>query len=300
MYRYSDEDNLNTLYYYDYINDFPGNLVSITERIDEETEKEPNLEYSLDYRREFSTKEHTLTASLQFRNDSEEESSDFTESYYSSPNVPDGQADLMQKSSNNEGERTWLMKVDYAHPFSKDHKWEAGLRSSLRDIKNDYLVEEWADDQWIVLEGLSNNFLYKENIHAAYGLYGNKVGKFGFQIGLRAEMSDVKTELLQTHEINDRKYTDLFPSAHFNFELAKNNAIQLSYSRRVRRPRFWDLNPFFNFSDSRNFFSGNPNLDPEFTNSFEIGNIKYWENASMSASVYYRHTTGKIQRIQAS
>jgi outer membrane receptor protein involved in Fe transport len=297
-YRFSDEDNLNTLIYNDYVNDFPGNLVEITERTDAEIEEESNLEYSLNYRKEFSSREHTLTADIQFRDNSENETSDFVEKYFTSPGTSTGEQDLLQRSSNDEGQSTWLFQLDYAHPFSKDHKWEVGLRSSLRDINNDYLVEEKADGQWTNLIGLSNNFIYNENIHAAYGLYGNKVGKFGFQVGLRAELSDVKTELIQTNEINDRNYTDLFPSAHFNFELGNNNAIQLSYSRRVRRPRFWDLNPFFTFSDNRNFFSGNPNLDPEFTNSMEIGNIKYWDKGSLSASVYYRHTKGKIQRIK--
>jgi outer membrane receptor protein involved in Fe transport len=66
----------------------------------------------------------------------------------------------------------------------------------------------------------------------------------------------------------------------------------------LRRPRFWDLNPFFTFSDARNIFRGNPNLNPEFTDVYEVGHIKYFNNASLSSSVYYRHTTGLIQRIQ--
>ena len=70
----------------------------------------------------------------------------------------------------------------------------------------------------------------------------------------------------------------------------------MSYSRRVRRPRFWDLNPFFTFADDRNFFGGNPNLDPEFTDAYELGHIKYWDKASLSSAIYYRHTTDKIQR----
>src|SRR5690606_7591083 len=88
-------------------------------------------------------------------------------------------------------------------------------------------------------------------------------------------------------------------SVHFTYELAEGNNIQVSYSRRLSRPSFWDLNPFFTFSDSRNIFRGNPNLDPELTDVYEIGHIKYFNNASLSSNVYYRHTTGLIQRIQS-
>jgi outer membrane receptor protein involved in Fe transport len=111
------------------------------------------------------------------------------------------------------------------------------------------------------------------------------------------EYSGVKTQLLQTNEINDRSYANFFPTLHLTYDLADQNAVQLSYSRRIRRPRFWDLNPFFTFSDSRNQFSGNPNIDPEFTGSYEANHIKYWENGSLTSGIFYRHTTDVIERI---
>ena len=107
----------------------------------------------------------------------------------------------------------------------------------------------------------------------------------------------MRTELVQNDSINQRNYFDLFPSAHLTYDFANDNSIQLSYSRRIRRPRFWDLNPFFSFSDSRSFFSGNPNVNPEYTNSFELGHVKYWDKGSLSSSIYYRHTDDLIQRI---
>src|SRR5690606_18436691 len=77
-----------------------------------------------------------------------------------------------------------------------------------------------------------------------------------------------------------------------------DNSFQVSYSRRVRRPFYNDLSPFVTFSDSRNFFSGNPDLEPEFTNSYEMGHIKYFDKASLFSSLYYRSTTDKIDRIR--
>ena len=109
---------------------------------------------------------------------------------------------------------------------------------------------------------------------------------------------EVLTELLETGERNDRTYTNLFPSLFLGYEFNEGSSIQLSYSKRISRPRFWDLNPFFTFADARNIFSGNPNVDPEFTDSYEIGYLRFWDKASITSSIYYRHTTGVIQRIQ--
>jgi outer membrane receptor protein involved in Fe transport len=124
------------------------------------------------------------------------------------------------------------------------------------------------------------------------------VKQFSYQVGLRAETTDIKTELEQTGEKNPRNYANLFPSAHFTYSITPDNSFQLSYSKRVRRPTYNDLTPFVTFSDNRNFFSGNPNLNPEFTDAFELGHVKYVDQGSISSSIYYRHTVGKIDRFR--
>jgi outer membrane receptor protein involved in Fe transport len=128
---------------------------------------------------------------------------------------------------------------------------------------------------------------------------GNKTGKLAYQAGLRSEWTDVKTTLEKTQEINPRKYYNLFPSAHITYDLPNENDLQLSYSRRVRRPFYNDLSPFMTFSDSRNYFSGNPNLNPEFSDVVELGHIVYFDNGSFSSSVYGRKTIHKIQSIRS-
>lgn len=281
--------------------DFQFNLdtpVGITLRTDEEIEDEMNLEYALTLKRKFEREGHELTLDLRYRDKTETEGSDLRNQFFTDDRNPDGSPDLLQQSNNKESERLLTFQLDYVHPFSKESQFEVGLRSSFRDIDNDFLVEELSDNIWVSLEGLSNNFRYDENIHAAYLIYGNKRGKFSYQFGLRPEYSQVSTQLIQTQEINDRSYLNLFPSTHFTYDLPQDNAVQLSYSKRVRRPRFWDLNPFFTFSDNRNFFSGNPDLNPEFADAWELGHIKYWNEGSLSSSIYYRHTKGKIDRIR--
>jgi outer membrane receptor protein involved in Fe transport len=295
LYRSSDEDNLSSLTYNDYLNDL-SNLITTTLRTDDQREEESNLEYSINYNKEYSSRRHTLNATLQYRDKQEAEYSDFFEevTFSSGSDIPD----VIQRSGNEEGEMNLLFQVDFTRPLEgEDHQYELGVRTNLRDIDNDYSVTQLEDGVFVNLEGLSNNFEYDEDVYALYGIYGRKFGKIGMQAGLRAENSHVVTSLLQTNEINDRNYFGLFPSMHVNLEVSESNAVQISYSRRIRRPRFWDLNPFFTFSDSRNTFSGNPNLDPEYTDSYEIGNIKYFESGTISGSFFYRRTTDVIQRI---
>ena len=295
-YRDGNEDNYSSILYEDYIFNL-DNPIAFSERVQNELELESNLEYVLTYKKTFDKKDHELTADLRYQSNGEEEDSDIVQQFFTGNKLPEG-SDLMQRSNNKENESRLILQFDYVYPFSKEGKFEVGYQSSIRNIDNDFLVEEFNDVEWFALEGLSNNFQYDENIHATYLIFGNKSGKFSYQLGLRGEYSDVSTQLIQTNEINDRSYFNLFPSTHFTYDLPQDNAIQVSYSRRIRRPRFWDLNPFFTFSDNRNFFSGNPDLDPEFSDSYEIGHIKYWEQGSLSSSVYYRHTEGAIERLR--
>lgn len=297
--RQSDEDNESIVRYKDYINELSeAGLRRITERIDNEVEDELNWQYSLNYKKTFDKKGQELVINYQFQDNGEKENSIFEEIYFTEEGGAPLADEFFQRSENDEGEKRSIFKLDYVHPFSKDHVFEFGLQTSIRDIKNDFSVEEFQDNEWKTIDTLSNNFIYDEGIYGVYATYGNKHNQFSYQIGLRGEYSDVRTELEQTNEINPRDYFNIFPTAHVNYELADQSSFQLSYSRRIRRPRFWSLNPFFTFSDDRNQFSGNPNLDPEFTDSYEVSYIKYWDKASLSTSIYFRDSEGTIQRIQ--
>ena len=323
-YRVGDDDNNSDLLYHDYSEEYGDlgleplwqdpkrtaffdfdsfeELLSTsafygeTIRTDDELEDESNLEYNLNYSREFSSRKHKLNASVQYRDKKETEANIFKESFKSL--VGGNNFDLEQTANNSEIERTWLFQVDYIKPLGKDHKWEIGARSSLRKIDTDFLVQEKVGEVFQTLDGLENDFLYNEDIHAIYGIYGNRHGNISYQAGLRGEYSTINTQLLDDGSTteNPREYFNLFPSGHLSFHLSETDALQLSYSRRVRRPRFWDLNPFFTFQDRRNYFAGNPNVNPEFTDSYEFGQIKYWNALSLNTSIFYRKTTGTIQR----
>ncbi|KQS31559.1 TonB-dependent receptor [Dyadobacter sp. Leaf189] len=296
--RTSKGKRFSTLTYRDYLTN-KNNLTSYTIRTQDETETEPNSEYSITYKKTFNRKGQEFTADVRYLDNWENSDQYYNENVYNPNGSPLDIAPLLQRAVNYETEKQLLFQADYVHPFAKDGKFEAGGRSSSRDMTNDYTVTQRANDGgWITLPNLTNDFLYEENINAVYGIVGNKTGKVSYQAGLRAEWTGVTTELKQTAEVNKRTYANLFPSVHVTYDLAKQNAFQLSFSRRVRRPQYNDLSPFATYSDNRNYWSGNPDLNPEFTNAFELGHIKYLAKGSLTSSLYYRHTNGKITSIR--
>ena len=298
LFRRSDATRVTDIDYRNYRNSLT-NPESIETRRQDEEETEPNSEYSLIYKKTFPEKDHELVAEVKFLDNWESSYQLFTHRYYDPERIEDKARGTLERSLNDEFEKQLLFQVDYTKPLGKGGQFETGLRSSSRDMVNDFVVSKRDESgNFIPLAGLDNIFLYDENIHAAYGILARKGSKLSYQAGLRAEWTDVKTTLKETNEVNPREYANLFPSAHVTYNLPKQNAIQASYSRRVRRPFYNDLSPFMTFSDSRNYFSGNPDLDPEFSNVFEVGHIKYFEKGSFTSAVYHRSTQGKIERIR--
>ncbi|AUD01478.1 TonB-dependent receptor domain-containing protein [Spirosoma pollinicola] len=297
--RLSKGKRFSDIQYLDYKANTNTILQSRTNRTQDETETEPNSEYVVSYKKTFAREGHELTADVRYLDNWEKSDQYFAQQTFLPDGSPSGIPNLLQRAINDETEKQLLVQVDYVRPFAKDGKLEGGVRLSSRDMTNNYTVtQQNSDYSWTQLPGLTNDFLYVEKINALYGIVGNKVRKFSYQLGLRAEWTDVTTTLKQTNNVNPRSYANLFPSVHATYDLPHQHALQISYSRRVRRPQYNDLSPFMTFSDNRNFFSGNPDLNPEFTNAFEIGHVKYVEKGSMSSSIYYRHTTGKIIRIR--
>ena len=306
IYRLGGDDNINTITYRDLkvagILDSENRIIPsfddpYTLRTDNELEDESKHEYSLDYRKKYKEKGRSLSGRLSFQDNGETEQSILTNQLYQS-GISLENITKEQRSRNDENETRTLAQIDYKHPIGKDTKIEIGGQTSIRTIKNDFEVSEKEGEQYIEIADRTNDFEYNEDVHAAYLIYGSKVNKWSYQVGLRSEYSIVKTELLQTNEVNDRDYFGLFPSAFLNYDLPAGQSLQVSYSRRIQRPRFWDLNPFFSFTDERNFFAGNPNLDPEYTDSYETQYIKIWDSGNIGGSIYYRHTEDARQRIK--
>ncbi|MEM8896571.1 MAG: TonB-dependent receptor [Bacteroidota bacterium] len=297
-YRAGDDFNDSDILYNRLNNSFV--LDSLGARNSYEEEDDEDLDYNLTWEKKFAQKGRKWTTSLIYSNGWEREAmeAENQELDILTRNPIEAPQDL-QDILNEESTEDWTFQSDYEHPISKTKKFEAGVRTGIRRIDTEYRVEDFNVETqvWERDPRLSNQFRYDEDIYAAYASYGDKINKLSYQVGLRLEHTDVLTELKETGERNEQNYTNLFPSVFFNYELPGENSIQLSYSRRVRRPRFWDLNPFLSFSNPLSQRTGNPNLQPEFTDSYEINYIKYFEKVSLNMSLYARDTRDLIQRI---
>jgi len=286
-YGESDTEGLARYRYFDQA----GVLMTDVRRVDPEEETERFNGFDVGYRFGINDMGHEFTADYQFETGSENELSLITEEWL----VGDGSTPS-EFVDNLEGETRHLVQMDYVLPFGSDHKLEAGLKSHMRELDHEYQVVENGTGATV---DISNHMIYQENIHAAYFTWSNRINDhWSYQTGLRAEYSDISTELKGSDELNERDYFDLFPSAFLTYDITPVNSIQTSYSRRLRRPHHWFLIPFWNYTDNRNIRQGNPNLDPEYSDSYEIGHLYHTEQGSISSSVYFRQSTGVIEWVE--
>ncbi len=181
-------------------------------------------------------------------------------------------------------------KTDYVHPFKSGLKLEAGLKSSWVKTDNEvgYLRNQVSD------ASRNNHFLYDENINAAYAIFSKSFKKLELTAGLRLENTISKGHQLSNDSTFKRDYTNLFPNVGASFALNDKNQVNFSYSRRVMRPDYDDLNPFTFFLDSLTFGQGNPYLQPQFTNNFELS---YTYNKFLTTTVNYTQTNDIITQM---
>ena len=290
------ETNTSDIWYRDY--NSLNTPVDITLRNENEKATESEIEFSLNYEKKFHQKDRKLTALVQYFNNTEANNSDITEDSIPLDDQSSYIRKLMQRTSADQTEQSILLQADYVHPFGTDGKIETGYRSQFRKINNPYSVENLDTmDNWVSQPAYTNHFKYNENVYAGYLQAGNKFNRLTAQAGLRMEISDISTHLVETDSGSSKLYVDFFPSIHTTYQLNSKNSLQLSYSRRIKRPDFRMLNPFHSYSDARNFRAGNPDLKPEYTDAFEGGYLLNTDKLNFYSGLYYRITNGVIERI---
>lgn len=274
--------------------DLDGNnqLLRTISRMEREEEPETNGEVSLSYRKDFKKLGQRLSGDFKWIENVEKEISGFDQA-----DDRDGSL-TRQRSFNTENERNVFFQADYIQPFGEAGKIETGLRSTLRVIENEFLVEEENNfSEWDILPGFNNALEYSEKIFAGYAMAGNTWKRWSYQAGIRGELTGISVALKRTGEDNRQNYFNLFPSLFTSYQLSETNTFQLSYSYRISRPRFRHLLPFSNYSNNRSLSTGNPNLRPEFTHSVEGSHLLNWTSGSLLSSLYYRGRRGVIEEI---
>ena len=191
--------------------------------------------------------------------------------------------------------RQMTAQADYTRQLWAKTKLESGVKETRRWLDQDFLVlkDALGDGNWAA-SNLSNTFAFDEQVHAAYGVVSQSVGKFDLQGGLRAEWASRNFDLSGAQAV-PYDYHSLFPSGVILYKPSEQTQLKVSYSRRIRRPGTQELNPFPVFFDPQNVFAGNPRLNPEYTDAIELGASKTGKYGSLQLSPFYRHTTDVIR-----
>ena len=286
--KYRDNDN----YTYD---KGPGESRYI--RVSDSDGDRGGYDFNLNYDKKFKDPKHKLTSYLrlsdgvnqgadEYKNTEWETFEDFFEGAEEARNGQDG---------TNTG---FDFQVDYVRPFESGSKLELGFSSKNND-RNDKQTAEVFDyslNQFVNDNEFSNDFNFNETVNAAYLQYGGSYWFIGYNAGLRYEMVNMASDLKSNPEVFKKDYNSFYPSLSFTLGAPQFIQLQASYSKRVRRPKGRQLNPFISRQDERNYRSGNPFLDPEYTDSYEINFSRFSRGLSLSFGTYYRNTTDEITR----
>ncbi len=205
-----------------------------------------------------------------------------------------------EDADKNERTSRFRLKGDYVNTFEEDMKFEAGWQMTLEQKRQyyDFAVFDTVADEW--QSDLSKSFEvdFYEHIYATYFIYSGSLYSFDYQLGLRPEYTDRFLKQRTLNEDYSINRMDFFPSVHLSRPFGSGHEATISYSRRIRRPHEWELNPFPTYYDQLNYRIGNPALNPEYINSYELGyQKKFGRRNIFSAEVYYRETNNVISRI---
>ena len=279
FYRDSDNQNLST----NNISVFDiNNVLEFSDvRVQNEDEIDKTSQISLNYTNNINNSGHKLTIDIQHSDSEEIEAALIEDSLALENNI------TSEKSNNT------LIQTDYVLPIGESMQFELGYRGDFQDLNSNFLVNRTPELDF----NPSNNLIFKQNVNAIYSQFGSKINKFSYLLGLRTEITDVKVRLTNTNENFDYNYSELFPTVNFGFERTENQSFTLGYSRRLRRPRYWYLNPFESRNSQNIIYKGNPGLIPTFTNSFDLGFLQKIGKLTLNSSIYYQHSINAIQRV---
>ncbi len=248
-----------------------------------------------DYCHTFKKKEHEISGQVNFsrRHGDEESSNELLDT--------DG-AITSGQTSTEQGPSTRLRaKLDYFRSLWGTDRFEIGYQ--CRISRNENITESYeynpATGEYEFRSEFSHAVDYDRDIHSLYTLYSGELGSFGYQGGIRGEYTYRLIELIGENERFTIDRWDYFPSAHVSYEFPGHHQIMVNYARRIDRPRGWYLEPFETWSNAYNVRRGNPTLQPEYIDAYELGYQKNFGKSMFSFEAYHRITYNKVERVRS-
>lgn len=275
-------------------------ISALTERVSTSEVESGGYQLVLNWQKKFNKKGQELVADANYSWNEEEGLSNY-EDYYSLWDYSNSDIRMLEEKRLLGKNRMASFQVDYTHPITTRSKFETGGRMGYRMMDDDQSAQRYdtTNATWIPDTNRTNRFVYSELISALYATYSGSINKLSYKAGIRFEQTHTSGELkTDLNEPFTNDYPSLFPSAHLSYKPNKNDEFQVSYSRRVTRPRSRMLNPFADYSDPMNIRQGNPLLKPEFTNSTEFSYARFFKKTSLITSVFYRQVNQQIERFK--
>lgn len=248
----------------------------------------------LDYTHRFSKKDHEISfqAVYQYR--------DMAETSTNTLHNLDGSVSSGQTSTEDGPGIPFRIKADYTLPIGETATFEAGFQSRFEQSEDNTKYFQWdtVGNGYVFIPDFSYITTYDRNIHSLYATYSGKYQKLGYKAGLRGEYTNRFMELVGKNQTYTLDRYDYFPTIHLSYDLPLENQLMASYARRIERPRGYYLEPFITVQDAYNVRQGNPNLLPEYIDSYDLGYQKRFGDNFISLEGYYRITHNKVQRVQ--
>ncbi|MBN1782239.1 TonB-dependent receptor [bacterium] len=250
---------------------------------------------NLDYKHDFEKKGHELLGAVNISDRSGDEKSvnilrdengDITHAQRFTEKGPSGRLRL---------------KLDYTLPLRESDKFQLGLQSRIHSSDDETERYDYQLDTRVYeLQPLFSHLVkYTDTFHAVYSMYAADFDRFGIQGGVRAEYTDREITLKESGESYLIDQWDFFPTLHASYKFTKGQQMMASYTRRIDRPRGWELEPFETWMDAYNVRKGNPGLKPEYIDSYEMGYQTFWGRNIISLEGYYRVTNNKVERVRS-
>lgn len=250
----------------------------------------------------FAKEGHQITADGSWFGVTSHSSSLYTTDYYTgAPGTPVSYT-TRQQVVGTADPNFYTFQTDYTNPIGKV-KLEAGLRAAFQKLENyndTYIIDE-TGHATLTPYGTSN-YKSTSRVYAAYVTVSSTIGSLSYSLGLRGESSNYSGDLLNTGQHFHNNYpVSIFPSVFLSKKLKHEQELQFSATRKINRPGFFQLIPYTDYSDTLNITRGNPNLVPEFTNSFELSYMKTFAHSNtLLISGYYKYTSDLMTRYQDS
>lgn len=253
---------------------------------------------SLEYRHKFLKEGREFSTSAGISNMLRKEDARYSQISFEQNKMDRPVVGSIQDMDKDETNRLVSFQMDYVTPLLQRSKLETGVSANFTHSGSEVesMLKKEADAEFEPLPGQFNDFLYRPTTYAGYLSWGTSFGKLKANVGLRGELLDIRWEQkLTDEEYHKDPIFNLFPSLFLSYPLSSSCDLQFSYTRRTNTPRSFYFNPYHNVTDSANVSFGNPDLEPEYVNSFEAGFVKTFSEHTLSASAYYKKTTDVIQ-----